>query len=126
MIRVLLQKANDSNQAVAVNALMCLGELAAVGGEDVTAHIPELMQVIISIQTIAHLSLRVNFSDHASRIVHHLIRVLEGNSNELRQAVMDTLCALVVQLGSDFAIFVPTINKVRMHLFFLTGLLMAR
>jgi FKBP12-rapamycin complex-associated protein len=64
-----------------------------------------------AIQTIAHLSLRVNFSDHASRIVHPLIRVLEGNNNELRQAVMDTLCALVVQLGSDFAIFVPTINK---------------
>ncbi|KAG2355693.1 atypical PIKK FRAP protein kinase [Suillus spraguei] len=64
-----------------------------------------------TIQTIAHLSLRVNFSGHASRIVHPLIRVLEGNNNELRQAVMDTLCALVVQLGSDFAIFVPTINK---------------
>jgi len=79
-----------------------------------------------AIQTIAHLSLRVNFSDHASRIVHPLIRVLEGNNNELRQAVMDTLCALVVQLGSDFAIFVPTINKVRMYLFSLTGLLMAR
>ena len=61
-----------------------------------------------AIQTIAHLSLHVNFSDHASRIVHPLIRVLEGNNNELWQAVMDTLCALVVQLGSDFAIFVPT------------------
>jgi len=48
MLRVLLQKANDSNPAVAANVLMCLGELAAVGGEDVTAHIPELMQVIIS------------------------------------------------------------------------------
>jgi FKBP12-rapamycin complex-associated protein len=48
MLRVLLQKANDSNLAVAANVLMCLGELAAVGGEHVTAHIPELMQVIIS------------------------------------------------------------------------------
>ena len=27
-------------------------------------------------------------------------------------AMMDTLCALVHQLGLDFAIFVPTINKV--------------
>jgi serine/threonine-protein kinase mTOR len=26
--------------------------------------------------------------------------------------VLDTLCSLLVQLGSDFAIFVPTINKV--------------
>ncbi|KIK08874.1 hypothetical protein K443DRAFT_655406 [Laccaria amethystina LaAM-08-1] len=64
-----------------------------------------------AIQTIEGLSRRVNFSDHASRIIHPLVRVLEGSNNELRMAVMDTLCSLVVQLGSDFAIFVPTINK---------------
>ena len=66
-----------------------------------------------AIQTIDGLSRRVNFSDHASRIIHPLVRVLEGGNNELRMAVMDTLCSLVIQLGSDFAIFVPTINKVR-------------
>ena len=65
-----------------------------------------------AIQTIDGLSRRVNFSDHASRIVHPLVRVLETSNNELRMAVMDTLCSLVIQLGSDFAIFVPTINKV--------------
>lgn len=65
-----------------------------------------------AIQTIDGLSKRVNFSDHASRIVHPLIRLLDGSTNELRHTVMDTLCSLVVQLGSDFAIFVPTINKV--------------
>ena len=65
-----------------------------------------------AIQTIDGLSRRVNFSDHASRIIHPLARVLESANNELRMAVMDTLCSLVIQLGSDFAIFVPTINKV--------------
>lgn len=65
-----------------------------------------------AIQTIDGLSRRVNFSDHASRIIHPLVRVLENGNNELRMAVMDTLCSLVIQLGSDFAIFVPTINKV--------------
>ncbi|PPQ67890.1 hypothetical protein CVT26_007090, partial [Gymnopilus dilepis] len=64
-----------------------------------------------AIQTIDGLSRRVNFSDHASRIIHPLVRVLETGNNELRMAVMDTLCSLVIQLGSDFAIFVPTINK---------------
>lgn len=55
ILRVLIPKANDSNPAVAANVLMCLGELAAVGGEDVTLHIPELMQVIISrLQDPAH------------------------------------------------------------------------
>ncbi|KAI0316749.1 atypical/PIKK/FRAP protein kinase [Amylostereum chailletii] len=65
-----------------------------------------------AIVTIDGLSGRVNFSDHASRIIHPLVRVLGSSTNELRQAVMDTLCSLVIQLGSDFAIFVPTINKV--------------
>ena len=65
-----------------------------------------------AIQTIDGLSRRVNFSDHASRIIHPLVRVLESSNNEIRMAVLDTLCSLVIQLGSDFAIFVPTINKV--------------
>ncbi|KAJ3508971.1 hypothetical protein NMY22_g16449 [Coprinellus aureogranulatus] len=64
-----------------------------------------------AILTIDGLSKRINFSDHASRIIHPMVRVLEGVNNELRMAVMDTLCSLVVQLGSDFAIFVPTISK---------------
>lgn len=64
-----------------------------------------------AIQTIDGISRRVNFSDHASRIIHPLVRVLEGTNNDLRVAVMDTLCSLITQLGSDFAIFVPTINK---------------
>lgn len=68
-----------------------------------------------AIQTIDGLSKRVNFSDHSSRIVHPLVRVLDGSNNELRMSVMDTLCSLVIQLGSDFAIFVPTINKVSLR-----------
>ena len=65
-----------------------------------------------AIQTIDGLTRRLNFSDHASRIIHPLVRVLAWPNNELRAAVMDTLSSLVVQLGPDFAIFVPTINKV--------------
>jgi FKBP12-rapamycin complex-associated protein len=48
MLRVLLQKANDANPAVAANVIMCLGELTCVGGEDVIPHVPELMQIIIA------------------------------------------------------------------------------
>ncbi|KAF8201037.1 atypical/PIKK/FRAP protein kinase [Mycena galopus ATCC 62051] len=64
-----------------------------------------------AILTINQLSRVVNFSDHASRIVHPLMRILERGVNELRVAVLDTLCSLIVQLGSDFVIFVPTISK---------------
>ncbi|KAF7324662.1 Serine/threonine-protein kinase TOR [Mycena kentingensis (nom. inval.)] len=64
-----------------------------------------------AIMTVDRLSRVVNFSDHASRIVHPLMRILERSVPELRIAVLDTLCSLMVQLGSDFVIFVPTINK---------------
>lgn len=71
-----------------------------------------------AILTIDRLSKVVNFSDHASRIVHPLMRILERGVNELRVAVLDTLCSLIVQLGSDFVIFVPTISKVNFSFFF--------
>ncbi|KAJ7667024.1 phosphatidylinositol 3-kinase [Mycena rosella] len=64
-----------------------------------------------AIGTIDKLSKVVNFSDHASRIVHPLMRILERGVHELRIAVLNTLCSLIVQLGSDFVIFVPTISK---------------
>ena len=48
MLRVLILKANDPNSTVAANVLMCLGELACVGGEDVIPHVPELMEVILA------------------------------------------------------------------------------
>lgn len=66
-----------------------------------------------AVLTIDGLSRRLNFSDHISRIVQPLVRALATSNPELRQAIMDTLCVLVFQLGSDFAIFVPMINKVR-------------
>lgn len=66
-----------------------------------------------AIHTIQGLTKRVNFSDHASRIIHPLVRVLNQPNGELRMAVLDTLCALMVQLGPGFVIFHPTIRKVR-------------
>ncbi|KAJ3083694.1 phosphatidylinositol kinase- protein kinase tor1, partial [Quaeritorhiza haematococci] len=64
-----------------------------------------------AIQTTGQLCRKINFADQASRIVHPLVRVLATQHYELRMAAMDTLCALVYQLASDFAIFVPMINK---------------
>ena len=65
-----------------------------------------------AITTIEDLSQTLNISGHASCIIHPLIRVLSTPNAELRTAVMDTFCALAHRLGSDFAIYVPTINKV--------------
>ncbi|KAF8309257.1 phosphatidylinositol 3-kinase [Clavulina sp. PMI_390] len=88
---------------------------------------------ITAVQTIDGLARKVNFSDHASRIIHPLVRILGagatgavdgapttlgvngagmgGTPPELATAVVDTLCMLLIQLDADFTIFVPMINK---------------
>lgn len=65
-----------------------------------------------AIQVMGVLCRKINFSDHASRVIHPLSRVLSYGPPELRNDTMDALCSLVSQIGSDFAIFVPMINKV--------------
>ena len=70
-----------------------------------------------ALRTTAQLCRKVNFSDHASQIIHPLIRTL-ANANtdhdaDLRAIAMDTLCVLVLQFGPDYAIFIPMVNKVR-------------
>lgn len=69
-----------------------------------------------AVTTIGGLAKRVNLSEYASRIIHPLIRALPAGSNEFKTAAMDTMCTLVFQLGSDFAIFVPMVKKAREHM----------
>lgn len=39
-------------------------------------------------------------------------QVLDGPHEDLRRDALDTICALAVALGPDFAIFIPTLRKV--------------
>ncbi|KAJ7580147.1 phosphatidylinositol 3-kinase [Mycena floridula] len=66
-----------------------------------------------AIQTIIGLSKHVDLSDHASRIIHPLLRVLDDsiNSLQVRAVVMDALCALIIQLETEFLVFVPIVSK---------------
>lgn len=65
-----------------------------------------------AIETIGKISRQVNLNDYASKIIHPLARVLASNDITLRIAALDTLCALIFQLGKDYLHFVGTINKV--------------
>lgn len=47
VLKVLLPKAHDSNSGVASSILACIGELAKVGGEDLSPYIKELMPLIL-------------------------------------------------------------------------------
>lgn len=63
-------------------------------------------------ETIDKLTDTLDFSDFASQIIHAIVRVLESNF-DLRQTAMNTLCCLVVQLGSKYNLFIPMVKKVR-------------
>ncbi|KAI8836345.1 armadillo-type protein [Chytridium lagenaria] len=56
-----------------------------------------------AIQISGQLCGKITFADQSSRIIHPL--------GELRSAAMETLCALMYQMGSDFIVFVPMIHK---------------
>ncbi|KDQ52943.1 hypothetical protein JAAARDRAFT_61533 [Jaapia argillacea MUCL 33604] len=53
------------------------------------SNIEEYLHLVIPIITVDGLSRKVNFSDHASRIIHPLNRVLGNANNEVRMAFME-------------------------------------
>ncbi|RDA95477.1 hypothetical protein CP533_5392 [Ophiocordyceps camponoti-saundersi (nom. inval.)] len=65
-----------------------------------------------AIDTIGKISRQVNLNDYAAKIIHPLTRVLDMGEPPLRAAALDTLCALIQQLGKDYLHFMGTVNKV--------------
>lgn len=71
-----------------------------------------------AINTIGVLARQVNFSEQASQIIHPLSRVVlaanpsDKESEVLANLAMNALCSLVIQLGSDYAIFIPMMDKI--------------
>ncbi|PHH64484.1 hypothetical protein CDD81_4559 [Ophiocordyceps australis] len=65
-----------------------------------------------AIDSIGKISRQVNLNDYAAKIIHPLTRVLESGEASLRVAALDTLCALIQQLGKDYLHFMGTVNKV--------------
>ncbi|KAJ4349705.1 phosphatidylinositol kinase- protein kinase tor1 [Didymosphaeria variabile] len=66
----------------------------------------------LAMETLGRLSKQVNISEFSARIVQPICRVLAGNDTSLKQAALETLCALIFQLGPDYIHFVPTVNKI--------------
>ena len=56
---------------------------------------------------------KMQLAGYAAAILHPLMRVLDGHIDELRRDAADTICAVAVALGPDFALFVPSIRRVR-------------
>ncbi|OTA99371.1 hypothetical protein M426DRAFT_325170 [Hypoxylon sp. CI-4A] len=65
-----------------------------------------------AIEAIGKISRQVNLNDYAAKIIHPLTRVLASGESSLRVAALDTLCALIQQLGRDYLHFMGTVTKV--------------
>ncbi|KAI9352104.1 armadillo-type protein [Obelidium mucronatum] len=64
-----------------------------------------------AIQVAGNLSKSIKFNQ-SPRIIHPLIRVINGQHAELKPDAMDTLSILAIKLGPDFTVFIPMINKI--------------
>ncbi|KAI5638457.1 FAT domain-containing protein [Phthorimaea operculella] len=64
-----------------------------------------------AMETVDYLSDSLDYSELTSRIIHPLVRSLDSCPT-LRTTAMDTLCALIVQLGRKYNDFIPLVQKV--------------
>jgi serine/threonine-protein kinase mTOR len=70
----------------------------------------------LAIKTIGRLCRILNFAEFASRIIHPLARLLQqpvaAQGDDLQTTIMNTMCHLIYQLGSDYATFIPMMNRI--------------
>ena len=64
-----------------------------------------------TLATMQDLLPRMQLAGYSSAVLHPLIRLLDGPSDELRERALDTICSVSLAIGPDFAIFAPTVKK---------------
>lgn len=120
ILRVLTHD-NSKDRQVTVKLLQALQKFGGTLDEHIHLVLPPIVRLFDStdcpllvcktaLETVDVLSDSLNFSDLASRIIHPLVRVLD-NSPDLRPVAMETLCALVNQLGKKYSIFIPLVHR---------------
>ncbi|KDD76204.1 FAT domain-containing protein, partial [Helicosporidium sp. ATCC 50920] len=64
------------------------------------------------LESMQELFPQMQLAGYSSTVMHPLMRLLDGPSEELRERAVDTICSLALAVGPDFAIFVPTVRKI--------------
>uniref|UniRef100_T1ISC3 Serine/threonine-protein kinase TOR n=1 Tax=Strigamia maritima TaxID=126957 RepID=T1ISC3_STRMM len=113
---------NSTNRTVTLKLLLALQKFGSNLDDYLHLILPPIVRLFDSqevpiavrrcaLETVDHLTESLDFTDYASRIIHPLVRTLDSTP-ELRHVAMETLTALVVQLGKKYEIFVPMVHKV--------------
>ncbi|KAG9096449.1 phosphatidylinositol kinase- protein kinase tor1, partial [Ceratobasidium sp. 370] len=120
MLNIFEQESPEKTQPALTRALQAIVVLAP--GVDPALVLPVMLRTAertdapttlrrAAITAVSRLAERCDLSDHASRIIHPLLRILSHSGNDLRIAVMDAICTLMQIFGPDFVVLVPTIDK---------------
>lgn len=64
-----------------------------------------------AIVTLGKLAKTINLQDMSSRIIQSLLRTLATKEKEIIKASMNTICLLLLQMNSNFIVYIPIINK---------------
>ncbi|QLQ82667.1 hypothetical protein HG537_0H04300 [Torulaspora globosa] len=123
----ILENDKSSKKAVSIRILRSLVVLDSSLEDYAHLIIPTVVKIAefstgtlrtMAIVTLGKLAKCINLSEMSSRIVQALVRVLYLEDKELIKVTMNTLSLLLLQLGTDFTVFVPIINKtlVRNHI----------
>lgn len=64
-----------------------------------------------ALETVESLAEFLDYTDFASRIIQPLVRTLD-QCPELRDPASELLCALLIQLGPKFQIFLPLVQRI--------------
>ena len=68
------------------------------------------VRAVLTIKNLCNSGLSLR--GYISRIIHPLVRVIDTSSQKIQNEAIEALCSLLIQLGTDYAIFIPMVNKV--------------
>ncbi|AAS53791.2 AFR420Wp [Eremothecium gossypii ATCC 10895] len=115
-----LEKDNSNKKIISIRILKSLVVFGPNLDDYIHLVIPSIVRMCeygsgnlnrAAIVTIGRLAKSVNLSEMSSRIVQTMIRVLNVSDQQIIRAVMNTLSLLLLQLSTDFTVFIPIINK---------------
>jgi serine/threonine-protein kinase mTOR len=125
LVSLFTQSERTGDYSMVRPALAALRALGPVLEDHLQLLLPALVRLIapgagsapreVSEETLAamrDLLPRMQLAGHSSAVMHPLMRLLDGPNEELREKALDTLCAVALAVGPDFAIFIPTISKI--------------
>ncbi|CAH0400987.1 unnamed protein product [Chilo suppressalis] len=64
----------------------------------------------LAMETMQHLSMYLYLKPYSAMIIQALAKVLENNPT-LRATAMNTLCALIIQLGREYIDYIPSVER---------------